>query len=105
MGAPALKLSKHLLGGVGHVEEAVVILVVPVDLSHAQRHAGQPAVVHQQVEGLRGQQRHAVPATATVAAAPEHNRSGGGRFLANGNQCIGKEKKKKKKLVGSQWFF
>lgn len=55
--------SKHLLGGVGHVEEAVVVLVVLVDLGHGERHAGQAAVVDEQVEGLRGQQGHPVPAT------------------------------------------
>lgn len=53
--------SKHLLRGVGHVEEAVLILVLFVHLSHGERHAGQPSVVDEQVEGLAGQQRHAVP--------------------------------------------
>lgn len=48
-------VAKHLLRCVGHVEEAVVILVVLVHLSHGERHAGQAAVVDEQVEGLRGQ--------------------------------------------------
>lgn len=53
--------SKHLLRGVGHVEEAVLVLVVLVDLCHGEGHAGQPAVVDEQVEGLGGQQGHPVP--------------------------------------------
>lgn len=53
--------SKHLLRGVGHVEEAVLVLVVLVDLGHGEGHAGQPAVVDEQVEGLGGQQGHPVP--------------------------------------------
>lgn len=55
-------MSKHLLRGVGHVEEAVLVLVVFVHLSHGERHAGQPAVADEQVEGLAGQQGHPVPA-------------------------------------------
>lgn len=54
-------MSEHLLRGVGHVEEAVLVLVVLVHLGHGQRHAGQPAVVDEQVEGLSGQQSHPVP--------------------------------------------
>lgn len=56
-------VSEHLLRGVGHVEEAVVVLVVLVHLSHGEGHAGQPAVVDEQVEGLSGQQSHPVPET------------------------------------------
>lgn len=56
-------MSEHLLRGVGHVEEAVVVLVVFVHLSHGERHAGQPTVVDEQVEGLSGQQSHPVPET------------------------------------------
>lgn len=48
-------VTKHLLRGVGHVEEAIIVLVVLVHLSHGERHAGQAAVVDEQVEGLRGQ--------------------------------------------------
>lgn len=54
-------MSEHLLRGVGHVEEAVLVLVVFVHLSHGEGHAGQPAVVDEQVEGLSGQQSHPVP--------------------------------------------
>lgn len=54
-------MPKHLLRGVGHVEEAVLVLVVFVDLSHGEGHAGQAALVDEQVESLRGQQSHPVP--------------------------------------------
>lgn len=55
MASGCQSVTKHLLRGVGHVEEAVIILVVFVHLSHGERHAGQAAVVDEQVEGLRGQ--------------------------------------------------
>lgn len=58
---PAASLSEHLLRGVGHVEEAVLVLVVLVHLSHGEGHAGHAAVVDEQVEGLRREQRHPVP--------------------------------------------
>ena len=35
--------------------------MVLVHLGHGERHAGQPAVVDEQVEGLSGQQSHPVP--------------------------------------------
>lgn len=38
-------------------------MVVLVDLGHGEGHAGQAAVVDEQVEGLRGQQGHPVPAS------------------------------------------
>ncbi len=56
-----MSVSEHLLRRVGHVEEAVLVLVVFVHLSHGEAHAGQPAVVDEQVEGLSGQQSHPVP--------------------------------------------
>lgn len=54
-------MSEHLLRSIGHVEETILVLVVFVHLSHGERHAGQPAVVNEQVEGLSGQQSHPVP--------------------------------------------
>lgn len=54
-------VSEHFLGGVGHVKEAIFILLLLVNLSHGQRHAAQTLVVDEQVEGLSGQQRHPVP--------------------------------------------
>lgn len=63
--------SEHLLWGVGHVEEAVLVLVVFVDLSHGERHAGQAALVHEQVESLRGQQGHPVPGGTEDRAVSE----------------------------------
>lgn len=42
--------------------------MVPVDLGHGEGHAGQPAAVDEQVEGLAGQQRHPVPGGGSALA-------------------------------------
>lgn len=54
------RLAEHLLGGVRHVQEAVFVALLVVDLGERHRHARNAAVVHEQVEGLVGVQRHAV---------------------------------------------
>lgn len=74
-------MSEHLLRGVGHVEEAVLVLVVFVHLSHGERHAGQSAVVDEQVKGLSGQQSHAVP-DETRDKRSHTSRPAAGRLLA-----------------------
>ena len=53
--------SEHLLGSIDHVEEAIFVLLIPVDLGQRRRHARQALVVDDQVEGLRGCQLHSVP--------------------------------------------
>lgn len=53
-------LAEHLLRGVAHVQEAVFVAFFVVDLGERHRHARDAAVVHEQVEGLVGVQRHAV---------------------------------------------
>lgn len=63
------RAAEHLLGGVGQVEKAILILVVTVQLLHGDGHVRQPFVVHQQVEGLGGGQAEPRPAERKVKTA------------------------------------
>lgn len=53
--------SKGLLGGVDHVEEAVLVLLALVHLGDGRGHAHHAVPVHQQEEGLVGVELQASP--------------------------------------------
>ena len=53
---------KHFLWCVGHVQKAVNVLLIPVNLSYGGRHGGQGLVVHQQVKRLVRVEWHPIPA-------------------------------------------
>lgn len=79
------RAAEHLLGGVGQVEKAILILVVPVQLLHGDGHVRQPFVVHQQVEGLGGGQAEPRPAERKTKAACKPRGIGGGSLV--GTRC------------------
>lgn len=54
-------VSKSLLGCIHHVEEAILVLLSLIQLSHGHGDAGHAALVDQQEEGLIGIQLHASP--------------------------------------------
>lgn len=53
--------AEGFLGGVDHVEEAVIILLLLIDVGDGCGHAHHAVLVHQQEEGLRGVQLQATP--------------------------------------------
>lgn len=53
--------AEGFLGGVDHVEEAIVILLLLIDVRDGRGHAHHAVLVHQQEEGLRGVQLQAAP--------------------------------------------
>lgn len=53
--------AEGFLGGVDHVEEAVVIFLLLIDIRDGRGHAHHAVLVHQQEEGLRGVQLQAAP--------------------------------------------
>ena len=80
-GLPGAQAAEHLLGGVGHVHEAVLILVVPVDLCHGHTHADQALIVHQQVKGFRSPQDQAAPGQGRVGETGKGNLNWAGHGL------------------------
>lgn len=57
-------VAKGLLGSIDHVEEAVLILLLLVDLRDGGRHTHHAVLVHQQEESLGGIQLQATPVGA-----------------------------------------
>lgn len=53
--------AEGLLGGVDHVEEAVLVALLLVDLGDGRGHGHHAVLVDQQEEGLRGVQLQAAP--------------------------------------------
>lgn len=53
--------AEGFLGGVDHVEEAVLVFLLLVDVRDGRGHAHHAVLVHQQEEGLRGVQLQAAP--------------------------------------------
>jgi len=53
--------SEHLVRGVGDVEKAVLVVVLPIDFGDRFAQAGHALVVDDQVEGLVLVQLHSVP--------------------------------------------
>lgn len=53
--------AERLLRGVDHVEEAVLVSLLLVDLRDGRGHRHHAVLVHQQEEGLRGVQLQAAP--------------------------------------------
>lgn len=53
--------AEGFLGGVDHVEEAILILLLLIDVRDGRGHAHHAVLVHQQEEGLRGVQLQAAP--------------------------------------------
>lgn len=57
-------VAKGLLGSIDHVEEAILVLLLLVDLRDGGRHAHHAVLVHQQEESLGGIQLQATPVGA-----------------------------------------
>lgn len=57
-------VAKGLLGSIDHVEEAILVLLLLVDLRDGCRHAHHAVLVHQQEESLGGIQLQAAPVGA-----------------------------------------
>lgn len=61
--------AKGLLGSIDHVEEAILILLLLVDLRDGGGHADHAVLVHQQEERLGGIQLQAAPVEARAGEA------------------------------------
>lgn len=59
--SPSLAAAEGLLRGVDHVEEAVLVSLLLVDLRDGRRHRHHAVLVDQQEEGLRGVQLQSAP--------------------------------------------
>lgn len=53
--------AEGFLGSVDHVEEAIIVLLLLIDVRNGCGHAHHAVLVHQQEEGLRGVQLQAAP--------------------------------------------
>lgn len=61
--------AKGLLGSIDHVEEAILVLLLLIDLRDRSRHADHAVLVHQQEERLGGIQLQAAPVGARAGGA------------------------------------
>lgn len=62
--------AEGFLGGVDHVEESVIVLLLLIDVGDGRGHAHHAVLVHQQEEGLRGVQLQAAPEVGGRASQP-----------------------------------
>ena len=56
-----LESPKEFMRSIDHVEEAIIISLLLIDLAHGSGHTGKALVVHQQVKCLCVRQSHSVP--------------------------------------------